>query len=381
MKCRIIYILLFLLSLGCGQKQNTKWVEASIKLYPVDPSKAEKIYASAIFDSIVYIPLESSNEVVVGEISKLEIVDSLFYILDTKAKTIWCFNQKGKYINKIAKRGQGPGEYVSLFDFTVDRVNNHILVLDRSLRKILTYDFSGRFVKNERIEVHANKFGILNDNKILAYTRGTDMFLKKNDGTLGYNFFIIDSTGKTDAYFPYIHSIDNIITNKAIEINDGKVFVNYAGHDTIYEFSMDGNILLKHVIDFGDYHLPIENVSNESVAIDLRNSPKYAKLDEVYYSNDYSLIIYDFESRLRFALRNNKTGKSSNGSFLENDIDFISLANPAPIKIQRNKLFYIKEAEFVIQQKHEKKPAYLNIPALSTLKEDDNPVIMIGYLK
>jgi hypothetical protein len=373
--------LLFLLLLGCGQKQNKGWVESSLKLYPVDPGKAEKIYASTIFDSIVYIPLESSDEVIVGEISKLETVDSLFYILDNQTKTIWCFNQKGKYINKIGRRGQGPGEYVSLFDFTIDRVNNHILILDRSSHKIITYNFSGQFVKDERIKVFANRFGILNDNKILAYTRGADMFLKNNDGTLGYNFFIIDSMGNIDTYFPYKDATDNLVVNKVIEINDGKVFANYAEHDTIYEFSMDGELLLKHVIDFGDYHLPIENVSNESLVIELRNSPKYAKLDEFYYSNVYSLITYSFESRVRFALRNNKTEKSLNGRFFENDIDFISLANPTPIKIQGNKLFYIKEAHFVMQQKHEKKPAYSNIPALSILKEDDNPVVMIGYLK
>lgn len=373
--------MLFLLLLGCGQKQNKGWVESSLKLYPVDPGKAEKIYASTIFDSIVYIPLESSDEVIVGEISKLETVDSLFYILDNQTKTIWCFNQKGKYINKIGRRGQGPGEYVSLFDFTIDRVNNHILILDRSSHKIITYNFSGQFVKDERIKVFANRFGILNDNKILAYTRGADMFLKNNDGTLGYNFFIIDSMGNIDTYFPYKDATDNLVVNKVIEINDGKVFANYAEHDTIYEFSMDGELLLKHVIDFGDYHLPIENVSNESLVIELRNSPKYAKLDEFYYSNVYSLITYSFESRVRFALRNNKTEKSLNGRFFENDIDFISLANPTPIKIQGNKLFYIKEAHFVMQQKHEKKPAYSNIPALSILKEDDNPVVMIGYLK
>jgi hypothetical protein len=99
------------------------------------------------------------------------------------------------------------------------------------------------------------------------------------------------------------------------------------------------------------------------------------------YSKEYSLLTYIFEKRLRFLLRNNKTGKSLNSSFLENDMSFISLANPNPIRIDGNKIFYIREAHFVMEQKHNDKPAYLNIPSLSSLKEDDNPVVMIGYLK
>jgi hypothetical protein len=154
--------------------------------------------------------------------------------------------------------------------------------------------------------------------------------------------------------------------------------VNYAGQDTIYEFDRNGRLLVKHVIDFGNLHRPIEKARDEKVAFEIRSNPKYASNDLFFYSKDYSLLTYSFERRARFLLRNNKTGKSLDASSLENDMSFISLA--APIKIHENKIFYIREAHFVMGQKHDNKPAYLNIPALSSLKEDDNQVIMIGYL-
>jgi hypothetical protein len=80
-------------------------------------------------------------------------------------------------------------------------------------------------------------------------------------------------------------------------------------------------------------------------------------------------------------LRNNKADKSIIGNFLENDIDFISLANPEPLKIQDNKVYYFRDADFIIKQKHDGKPAFLNIPSLFTLDNEDNPVLMVGHLK
>jgi hypothetical protein len=274
---------LFILVLFIGYSQKPKQ-DIGVKSYPVDPRKVEKIVASVIFDSIVYVPLESPDEALVGNnIAKMEIVNSLLYILDKQTNTIWCFNQKGKYINKISKKGQGPGEYTSIFDFAIDRAKNHIVILDRNANKIITYDLSGKFIKEKRIEVFASDFGLLNDNKILAYTRGTNLFLKNNDSTLGYNFFVIDSDGNFDAYFPYKDETDNLITGKVIEINDNKVFANYASHDTIYEFNMDGHLLLKHVIDFGASRLRLENVKDEKIATERRNNPKYARIDWFFY--------------------------------------------------------------------------------------------------
>jgi hypothetical protein len=365
----------------CKQKHIAKEIDAPVKLHPVDPGIAEKVYASKIFDSIVYVPLETTDQAIVGRITKLEAADSLLYFLDRQTNTIWCFNQKGQYVSHIHKQGQGPGEYITISDFAVDKVNNLIAVLDRSMRKILWYTFSGNFVKSMKIEISPSDFGLLNDNKILAYTRGADLFMKGNDGTLGYNYFIIYSTGKTDAYFPYNNATDNLTGNKVIDINDNKVLATYASNDTVYEFNMDGNLMLKHVFDFGKYRIPLEKAKDEEYAFELFSNPQYASRGSVYYSSDYFLITYGFENRVRFWLCNNKNNKHINGSFLENDIDFISLANPTPIMIRKNKVYYLKDVDFIVKQKHDGKPAYLNIPILSSLKEDDNPVLMIGYLK
>jgi hypothetical protein len=357
-------------------------VDTPVKSHTIDPGKAEKVYASKIFDSIAYVPLETTDAAIVGRITKMEVTDSLIYMLDQQTKTIWCFDQKGKYVSHIHKLGQGPGEYVSLFDFAIDRINNYIVILDRSAgAKILWYTFSGEFVKSRRLEVFADKFGLFNDGKILAYTRGSDLFLKNNDGTLGFNYFVIDSAGKIDAYFPYNDDMDDLIINKIIEINDGKILATYAANDTVYEFNGDGNLILKHVIDFGKYRIPVEKSLNKNHAHEIRNNPKYAHRDIVFYSGNYTFLTYSFERRVRFVLRNNKTDKNIIGNFLENDIDYVSLANPEPIMIRDNKLYYLRDAYFVIKQKHDGKPAYLNIPALSAIKEDDNPVLMIGYLK
>jgi hypothetical protein len=362
---KIVTYFLFLLCLlcfGCKQKHSVDAVNTDITVHSVDLDKAGKVYASEIFDSIVYVPLETTDVALLGRITKMEIADSLFFLLDKQTHTIWCFDQKGKYINHIHRLGQGPEEYVSIFDFTVDIADNLIAVLDRNTKKILWYTFSGKFVKSRRIEVSAMRFGLLNDNKILAYTNGADFYMKGGNASLAYNYFIIDSVDKITAYFPHNEMTDNLLGIKIIEINDGKVLATYAANDTVYEFSRDGELILKHVIDF-------------------RNNSQYAHRDAVYYSDNYTLLTYTHENRARFILRNNKTDKSIIGNFLENDIDFISLANPEPVKIQDNRIYYLKDVDFITKQKRDGKPVYPNIPALSVLKNEDNPVLLIGYLK
>jgi hypothetical protein len=350
-------------------------------VHSIDIDKAEKVYASKIFDSIVYVPLETTNIALLGRITKMEIADSLLFLLDSQTHTIWCFDQKGKYINHIHRRGQGPEEYVSIFDFTVDKVNNLIAILDRNTKKILWYTFSAEFVKSRRIEVSAMCFGLLNNNKILAYTNGADIYMKGGNASLAYNYFIIDSVDDITAYFPYNEITDNLLGIKIIEINDSKVLTTYAANDTVYEFSRDGELILKHVIDFGKHRIPVEKSISTEHAREIRNNSEYAHRGAIYYSDNYTLLSYFHENRTRFILHNNKTNKSIIGNFLENDIDFISLANPEPIRIQDNKVYYLKDIDVITKQRHDNKPAYLNIPILSVLKDEDNPVLLIGYLK
>ena len=92
-------------------------------------------------------------------------------------------------------------------------------------------------------------------------------------------------------------------------------------------------------------------------------------------------VSYIFENRLRFLLLDKESEQITNGSFIVNDIDGISIVDPTPTYAWQNQLIYVKMATDIIEQKKDGEPVYKNISQLRHLQEDDNPVIVIAYLK
>ncbi|MDR3060782.1 MAG: 6-bladed beta-propeller, partial [Dysgonamonadaceae bacterium] len=55
------------------------------------------------------------------------------------------FNKKtGKFLNNIGSYGQGPNEYLNVYDFQLDEKNNRIYLLPWQAKKILVYDLKGK---------------------------------------------------------------------------------------------------------------------------------------------------------------------------------------------------------------------------------------------
>jgi len=60
------------------------------------------------------------------------------------------FDPDGKFIRNYFKNGQGPGEMQAIGDYFF--ADNHLLVQDRRLQKILRFDFNGEFIREFRIQ-------------------------------------------------------------------------------------------------------------------------------------------------------------------------------------------------------------------------------------
>ncbi len=84
-----------------------------------------------ILDKYHYITLETSDESLIGEIKKIVIQNDKLYVLNSQS-TIKVFDDKGKFLSGIDKKGRGPGEYIEISDFQV--LGNNIYVLQGSTR-------------------------------------------------------------------------------------------------------------------------------------------------------------------------------------------------------------------------------------------------------
>ena len=135
-----VIVILVLITASCEYSpRSIKEIQGGIeKIHVGNP---ENVFISEIFDSISYIPLkDSESHSLMSEVSKLEKVDSLFFILDKNVQKLYIYNDSGSFLKTVGRIGQGPGEYVTISDFSVDYKKKEILILDRSGRKIIKYD-------------------------------------------------------------------------------------------------------------------------------------------------------------------------------------------------------------------------------------------------
>jgi len=108
------------------------------------------IHTSEIFKKVKTIILETNKDNLIGRINSFQVFKDTIFILDSdRSKGLYLFNMNGKYLRKIGSVGQGPGEYNKPIDFTIDKINRWIYIVDFSGGKILKYDLkSGKYIKN-----------------------------------------------------------------------------------------------------------------------------------------------------------------------------------------------------------------------------------------
>jgi hypothetical protein len=368
--------------LSCHVNQKECSFDGLIKIYTIDVEKSDKVNMSTLFDSITYIPLETTAEATISSIDKIEFEDSLFFILDKRANTVWFYNSFGKYLHNIHKVGQGPGEYISICDFQYDRWNKSLFVLDRENRKIISYDIYGNIKNTINLIVTAEQFSLLGDNKILLYTRGRDIYMSKDKDEYGYNFFLVDHYGTIlDKFFEYNEFVDNLMGRTVFASNGNESWVHYGNNDTIYSFKNNGSLIAKYLFDFGTHRIPIETINNSYDMKNYGNMSSYSSIMGVHFSDEYSLITYIYKNRVHFLIKNNDSDNIINVRFLENDIDPVSYANPSPILLKKNRLFFIKDYESISRNDGFIDLETFNNTILNSIEKDDNPFISIAHLK
>jgi hypothetical protein len=163
---RKLLLLAFILVLsGCFRKENNTSL-SNIYVIDIDLSSKREIGLD-FFQYHSYIVLETIDASLIQQINKLEFIDDKIFILDSRQAVLFIFNNEGKYISKISKRGGGPGEYISLSDFFID-LSNGIYLYDGMQGVVMQYDFQGSYI--DKVEVGKGySFTKLPDNNWLFY--------------------------------------------------------------------------------------------------------------------------------------------------------------------------------------------------------------------
>lgn len=219
----VSFILLFFFVTSCtNNKKHPTIVESEdttvVSQIPViDIQKdypKKKILLEDIAD-IEYIPLETTDSVLLGQNTIKAVSDDLIAIADKSQGTIFFFDRKGKCINSFNHKGAGNKEYTKMVACCFDFDQKEVFVWDyQLLYRILVYSFKGEFKRELKLNKQkwVDRFYSYDKKHLIGFDTNDKFYKDPTDKLFNkYPYFLIDKQDGSVTSLPL--EVDNRITN------------------------------------------------------------------------------------------------------------------------------------------------------------------------
>lgn len=403
------------------KKSDTDTMEVSASL-PLMNQQKESLYkikdhSSMMEMNVIYtdtilapeyriIPLETTEECVVGEISNLFVDDNLIFLVDTWSERISVFDMNGKFQNHIGRKGHAKGEYVSMFSVTLDTRQKRVCFIDEDSQKLLFYDYKGNFLSQEPRYFWYQNIAFLRSDKRVLLTLPYDH--KDYQALNSFKLTITDEEGVPlcgaleNPGFPK-GEIDNrpfrcSLENPLHANPDGVYYMDILSPDTIWKIK-DEECVPFVSLDFGEpFTTPQTYREMTKENYDERINQTKALWDNFAFSKDFGYLYYDncaiidLNTGKYMTGRLSRRGRRPTPNFLE--YSFETRPNEKFFlfdweKNQFAKVWPANEAVRMLSMMRQN-PEWVKIyqawpqsdrDILDRLTPEDNPVIVVGTFK
>ncbi|WP_106832089.1 6-bladed beta-propeller [Parabacteroides pacaensis] len=384
-------VFLILFSNFKGNAQNSGIDSKGVKTITLSSIK-ESFQDTVYFKEPQAIVLETTEESLMTSIRRIFTDDNRLFIYDRQLHNIFIFDITGKYISKIDSKGQGPGEYSQICDFTIDPIKKHIILLCDIPEKRMYFTYDGTFIKEESLPDFYLK--LTTDGNYIYFEKGT---LKIED----YQLHILNTkTGEKRERLESLN-IKNFYYANGNLFSRGKNILFVRRYDnSIYELK-NGEVIKKYQVDFKEHSVPdwlTKEEKTEVVAQECRKHDYIFSMTNVVDTDNYMMFytnrgicLYDKTANI---LTGYKQMINSTWNPLFNDLFtfYFPLENTNKIVCSIDEPSYIKKiADLIIAQpdKIEAKKFKKEHPKLveeiihigSKMTEDNNPVLFIYEFK
>jgi hypothetical protein len=194
-------LLLFLTS--CSDPDQVENDVSQAKEIKLVSAKADKTMPlSALYEIESYIPLDTGDEVFIGEISKLMVVNDTIWVLDNIVEQVLGFSGEGKLITVINQKGEGPGKYQRISDVAVSK--DAVYIYDAWSRAMLEFTWDGGLINEKKANLSAAHFEALSDGSFVFYHDYTP-----NEGI-----------GENDSHYNLTFTDENLQVKSQFLVND-----------------------------------------------------------------------------------------------------------------------------------------------------------------
>ncbi|WP_158288427.1 6-bladed beta-propeller [Mucilaginibacter psychrotolerans] len=385
----IIYAVLTIACLSSCKREKPKGKYSDIT---DGKNNTTQVKLSEVAKSSEYVKLTAPDSILLTDDLNVDFYDKFLLVWDRATQRAFLFDRLGKYLKTISRQGKGPGEYVYLSGVKVDQQKNLAFILDAAQQKVIKIDLTTESFQEIKIKIKPIDMYLLGDGRILLFTPSSGRKLILNS-----HIYIIDYNGKVlgEQNLPDVVDEQDYISRAQVYSFHNKQHIWQTTTDDIFE--LDAQDKLKTVdLLWDDKMMPYDGRNNKELK--KKYIKQYLLLRSVFESDNYYMINAIYKQTRRNLLYNKKTKKCMNVTFkdrlldvgLINDIDggmpfwptgqgsetvFYSIVNP--IKFQEVvSNSYTQAFPFKDAVSHKKMELLLK-----GLKEDDNPIIQIVYMK
>lgn len=330
---------------------------------------------STFVKDVEYIPLETTDECLLSNELQVFVENNDIIVGDQKAQKFFRFDRKGKFLNTIGKRGEGPEEYIYSISFYAD--NEYVYITDANSKQLNKYSHEGKFIEKIPTDLVSWSLEKEGDN-FICYNFLYNRIGGKNNV---YELFLLDSKGKQIKKQPttVTSAKDNAIlfTFPFFYRYDGKVFYKNAVTEFVYHIDNNLNMTPAYRIIGG---------GNNNGKEDYKDIQKYAKamsVRDIFENNKLIIITYAFKNRLNYFVYDKSLKKGYNAvegdnpGFKDDIMNGLTFEPLIGSRSNSNCLVSLKEAANVIENAKDLKEK----ENIKSLDFDDNPVLVIAHLK
>ena len=190
---KLIGVLCLFMICACKEEKFDYGIPLNTISFDFEKDKGDFSDLLNLIDSIQVVKLETNENCLISQIAKIVYDKNHIYILDAGMPSagLLKYTLSGKFVQKIANKGKGPGEYIRLDDFLL--VNGQFVLLDTVTGKIMFFSKAGDFINEFSINQAAEKFGQVDTNLFAIFKGNRPSTLSLSH----HKISIIDNKGNT----------------------------------------------------------------------------------------------------------------------------------------------------------------------------------------
>jgi hypothetical protein len=228
---KFFYVKIVFIIASCGQGVD----EIAFPQVKLNSQSSGKL--SDFFQRVELVELVSKDSGIwIGNIDLYKVTENHIYLLDeSQGKKIMKFNHQGDFIAEVISVGESPLGFNIPSIFSIDESLNEMLVFDRTMLKLLTYDLNFRLIKSEKLPNYYSN---------ISHLRNGDGYLYFPDDYIEVsNDYILTYQKSKEVFKPILYTKYPMIpfSSESFLYNDQSGFYHVPFEDKIFRYNADSS--------------------------------------------------------------------------------------------------------------------------------------------